>query len=433
MDLPQTFFELVQHGFNAFTTIKGSLQLATVLACALLAYFTHSYWQNLISRLLGDWQSRGFIRFLMRGSERIAFPMSMLVYLVVSRFTLEQVGLNVVVLDVFTPLLLSLAAIKFIVYTLRRGFSPGPALRAWEGVIGLSIWCVVALHLIGWLPDVLSALDGLAVNLGDSKFSLLTLIKLVLAVLIFFVAASWLARFIDKRAAQSPHITPSMRVGMTKVSKFALYFLAIIFALNSVGIDLTSLAIFSGAIGVGIGFGLQKIFSNFISGFILLFDRSIRPGDVISIGERFGWVQALHARYVVVRDRDGVEMLIPNENLITSEVTNWSYTDRTVRIKMPVQISYADDPEFAMQLMLDCGKEHARVLQEPPAVCRLMQFADSGIELELRVWISDPESGVGNVRSDINLAIWKRFKEYNITIPFPQRDVHLISEHPVSE
>ena len=428
MDIFNTLLQWFQAWFNQFTTIKGSLQLATVIGCGVLAYFTHHSWQNLMTRLLSEWQSHAFIQFLMRGSERIAFPMSMLLYLISARFVLAQVGLNVLVLDIFTPLLLSLAAVQFIVYTLRTGFAPSPALHAWEGVISLGIWGVVALHLIGWLPDVLSALEGLAFDIGDTRFSVLTFIKLVLAVIIFFVSASWLTRLIESRMAASPYFSESMRVGVAKVSKFSLYFLAIVFALSSVGIDLTSLAIFSGAVGVGIGFGLQKIFSNFISGFILLFDRSIRPGDVINIGTRFGWVQALHARYVVVRDRDGVEVLIPNENLITSEVTNWSYSDRSVRIKLPVQISYDDDPEQAMALMLECGQNHPRVLKDPAAVCRLMNFGDNGIELELRVWIRDPEAGVGNVRSDINLAIWKQFKAHAITIPFPQRDVHLMQE-----
>jgi len=218
-----------------------------------------------------------------------------------------------------------------------------------------------------------------------------------------------------------------MRVGLTKVSKFLIYTIAFLLALKSVGIDLTTLAVFSGAIGVGIGFGLQKIFSNFISGFILLFDRSIRPGDVITVGNRFGWVQALHARYVVVRDRDGVETLIPNENLITTEVTNWSYTDRNVRLKIPVQISYRCDVELAMQQMLEAGEEHPRVLKDPAAVTRLMAFGDNGIELELRIWVRDPEAGVGSVRSDINLSIWRRFKAHGIIIPFPQRDVHIIN------
>ena len=427
MELLDKLLVLVEYWFDRFSTIQGGIQLLTVLGCGAFAALTHKRWQQFITKLVGGLEKKTFVQFMLRASNRIAFPMSMLLYLIVTRFIIEQFGVNVAVLDVFTPLLLSMAAITLSIYILRTGFTPSPALRAWEGFISLSIWGLVALHLIGWLPDVIQGLDDLAINFGDSRFSMLSLLKLIIAIIVFIVMANWLTRLIESRARRSPHINPSMRVMLSKISKFALYGLAVLFALKSVGIDLTTFAVFSGAIGVGIGFGLQKIFSNFISGFILLFDRSIRPGDVISIGDRFGWVQSLHARYVVVKDRDGVETLIPNENLITSEVINWSYSDRAVRQRIPVQISYADDPEVAMALLLDATKDKPRVLKSPEAAARFLGFGDNGIELELRVWINDPESGVANVISDINLSIWKSFKENNISIPFPQRDIHIVS------
>ncbi|MGD2161353.1 MAG: mechanosensitive ion channel, partial [Gammaproteobacteria bacterium] len=328
--------------------------------------------------------------------------------------------------DIFTPLLLSLAGIKLGVYILRAGFTPSPALRAWENVFSLSVWSILAVHLLGWLPDIVKAMDEFAFTFGETRISVLSFFQLTVSIIIFIVLANWLTRFIEARTRRSQYLNPSMRVVLTKTSKFVIYGLAILFALKAVGIDFTAFAVFSGAVGVGIGFGLQKIFSNFISGFILIFDRSIRPGDVITIGNRFGWVQELNARYVVVRDRDGVEALIPNENLITSEVTNWSYSDRSVRQRLPVSISYHDDPELAMKLMVESAEEHPRALKSPEPVARLLRFGDNGIELELRIWIIDPENGIANVTSDINLAFWKRFKEHNITIPFPQRDVHLL-------
>ena len=428
MELIQKLLTLIEYWFDRFATIQGGIQLITVIGCGALAALTHNKWQSFITRLLGDLEKQNFVQFLLRGSNRIAFPVSMLLYLLVTRFIIEQFGVNVAVLDVFTPLLLSMAAITLSIYILRTGFSPSPALRAWEGFISLSIWGLVALHLIGWLPDVVQALDSLAINFGGSRFSMLSILQLLTSVIFFIVMASWLTRLIDSQASRSPHINPSMRVMLTKISKFSLYGLAVLLALKSVGIDLTAFAVFSGAIGVGIGFGLQKIFSNFISGFILLFDHSIKPGDVISIGDRFGWVQSLHARYVVVKDRDGVETLIPNENLITSEVTNWSYSDRAVRQRIPIQISYSDDPEFAMKLLIAATEDKPRVLKSPEVAARLIGFGDNGIDLELRVWINDPESGVANVVSDVNLSIWKSFKENNITIPFPQRDVRILSD-----
>ena len=426
MEHLENLYHFLLKQIQEFSTIQGGLQVADVLLCAALAALTHKHWQKFITRLVGGFEKQGFIQFLLRGTNRIAFPMSMLLYLILTRFLLDQFGVNTAVLDIFTPLLLSLAGIKLGVYILRTGFTPSPALRAWENVFSLTVWGVLALHLLGWLPEVVKAMDEFGFTFGEARFSILSLIELTISIIIFIVLARWLSHFIEKRARGSQYLNPSMRVVLTKTSKFMVYGLAILFALNIVGIDFTAFAVFSGAVGVGIGFGLQKIFSNFISGFILIFDRSIKPGDVITIGNRFGWVQELNARYVVVRDRDGVESLIPNENLITSEVTNWSYSDRSVRQRMPVSISYRDDPELAMKLMVESALECPRVLMTPEPVARLLRFGNDGIELELRVWIEDPENGVANVTSDVNLAIWKRFKEHAITIPFPQRDVHLV-------
>jgi small-conductance mechanosensitive channel len=426
MELLETLYYFALKWIKEFSTIQGGLQLVTVLGCGALAALTHNRWQQFITRLVGDLEQQGFVRFMLRATNRIAFPMSMLLYLILTRFLLDQFGINTAVLDIFTPLLLSLAGIKLGVYILRAGFTPSPALRAWENVFSLLVWGVLALHLLGWLPDVIKAMDEFAFTFGETRISVLSLIQLTTSIIIFIVLANWLTRLIESRTRRSQYLNPSMRVVLTKTSKFVIYGLAILFALKAVGIDFTAFAVFSGAVGVGIGFGLQKIFSNFISGFILIFDRSIKPGDVITIGNRFGWVQELNARYVVVRDRDGVEALIPNENLITTEVTNWSYSDRSVRQRLPVSISYHDDPELAMKLMVDSALEQPRVLMTPEPVARLLRFGDNGIELELRIWIEDPENGIANVVSDINLAFWKKFKEHGITIPFPQRDVHIL-------
>ncbi len=428
MDLIDKFLPQIQSWIEQFTTVESGIQLLTVVGCGILAAFTYKRWQKYIAKLLDGSEDKKLIEFVLRATNRIAFPVSMLLYLLITRLIIEQFDIDATVLNILKPLLLSMAAISLSIYVLRTGFTPSPALKAWESFISLSIWGMVALHLIGWLPEIIQSLDDLAINFGDSRISILSLLKLIIAIVFFIVVANWITRFIETRARRSPYINPSMRVMMSKISKFTLYGLAFIFALKSVGINLTAFAVFSGAIGVGIGFGLQKIFSNFISGFILLFDRSIKPGDVISIGDRFGWVQSLNARYVVIRDRDGVETLIPNENLITSEVTNWSYSDRAVRQRIPVQISYDNDPEQAMQILLDAAKDKPRVLTKPEPAARLLSFGDNGIDLELRIWINDPEEGVANVVSDVNLAIWKKFKEHNISIPFPQRDVRIISD-----
>jgi len=372
-------------------------------------------------------------RLAARGSERIIFPLTVFLLVGFVRSIAASYKIHTPLLDVVLPLSLSLAIVRVSIYILRRSFAPSPAIRAWEGVISLVVWSVVALYLLGWLTPVEQALDQVAFKVGTARFSLLSIIKLGLVLAIFVTAANWVSRQLEGMTSKSTQMSSGMRVGLIKFTKVVLYTVAVLVSLDSVGIDLTTLAVFGGALGVGLGFGLQRIASNFISGFILLFDRSIKPGDVISIGTRFGWVQELHARYIVVRDRDGVETLIPNENLITSEVINWSYSDRLVRMKIPVQISYACDPEAAMQLMVDAGKENDRVLKDPEPQARIIEFGDNGVGLELRVWFTDPKEGMGNLKSDIYLSIWKKFKTAGIAIPYPQRDVHIVSQPGASQ
>ncbi|TVP93574.1 MAG: mechanosensitive ion channel protein MscS [Pseudomonadaceae bacterium] len=341
--------------------------------------------------------------------------------------------LSTQLLDLAIPLLMSMAGIRLLVYLLRKGFPVTPALKAWENLISYSIWTLVALHLLGILPPILQLLDNLAIEFGDSRISLLYVIKLMLLVALMMTLAFWLSALLDRRLRQSRYVPPGLQVAMAKFSRFFLLTLAVLLSLNLVGIDLTTLTVFGGALGVGLGFGLQRITSNFISGFILILDRSIKPGDVVTIGENFGWVQELRARYIVVRNRDGVDTLIPNENVITNDVVNWSYADRNIRLRIPVQISYDDDPEQAMALMQEAASKIPRVLTDPMPGVQLTEFADSGIALELRVWINDPQAGVGSVRSAINLEIWRAFKQASITIPYPQRDLHIKTPLPRQE
>lgn len=368
------------------------------------------------------------VRYMaLRTLQRILLPVSMLLGVLAGRALLLYQGNPVKLLDLAVPLLASLASIRTLVYLLRKTFRPGPMVKAWENLIATSVWIVVALHLLGWLPGVLDALDGVAMQVGGSRISLLAGLKLLLAVALLWLLARWLGRLIEHRISRAEYVSPSMQVALAKLSKVILLVLTFLLALDAVGINLTALTVFGGALGVGLGFGLQRIASNFISGFIVLFDRSIRPGDVITIGEKIGWVQELRARYVVVKDRDGVERLIPNEMLITNEVINWSFSDRNVRLKVPVTISYDNDPERALALMRDAATVNPRVLADPEPATRLIAFGDNGIVLELRVWIADPQAGMASVRSDINLAIWRAFKEAGIVIPYPQRDLHIRS------
>lgn len=401
-------------------------QLGIIATALLLAYFiTRQVTRYLALKTTGDIKS--IKRLTLRTMQRVVFPISALLLVLLGRGILHGLSLPAQFLNVAVPLLLSLASIRLLIYILRKGFTPSPLLKAWENIVSTTIWLVVALYLLDWLPIVTANLDSVGFNLGKNHISLLSVINFILLVALFFTLAVWISSNIERRMQHSKNLNASLKVALAKLIKVAFITFAILIALDTAGIDLTALAVFGGALGVGLGFGLQRITSNFISGFILLFDKSIKPGDVISIGDKFGWVRELRARYIVVTDRDGVDTLIPNENLVTTDVINWSYQDKNVRLKAPISISYHDDPEQAMQLMIEAAKETPRVLLDPPPVARLMRFGDNGIEMECRIWINDPQMGVNNVRSDLNLNIWKRLRAASITIPYPQRDIYIKS------
>jgi small-conductance mechanosensitive channel len=284
----------------------------------------------------------------------------------------------------------------------------------------------------GFFHALEATLNSIDLLPGDGEFTLWVLLKSLVVITLFLLMATLIARFIERRVMKMQGLAMSTRIGISKFSHFFLVGFAALLGVNAAGVDLTALTVLTGAMGLGLGFGLQAIASNFVSGFVLLMDKSIKPGDVISFTgttgtstENFGWVEELRGRYVVVRDRDGVATLVPNQNLIVNPVINWSYSDPRVRLKLPVRISYQDDPELALRLLVEAAHEVERVLREPAPVSRLMHFSDSGIDLELRFWIADPQAGVNNVRSDVNRAIWRMFQKHAITIPVAQHDVRM--------
>jgi len=407
-------------------------QIGVIILALVLASFISRHWTQRLAVLSTGEDVRSIKKLTLRTIQRLVFPISALLTVLLGKGILHGLGLPAQFLDIVITLLLSLATIRLIIYILRKGFTPSPLLKAWENIVSTTIWVVVALYLLDWLPLITKNLDSVGFAVGQGRITLLSVINFILLVALFFTFAVWISSSIERRLHESKTLNASVKVALTKLVKMVFIILAIVIALDTAGIDLTALTIFGGALGVGLGFGLQRITSNFISGFILLFDKSIKPGDVISIGDKFGWVQELRARYIVVRDRDGVDTLIPNENLITTEVINWSYKDTNVRLKAPISISYRDDPEQAMQLMVEAALATDRVLKDPPPVARLLNFGDNGIELECRIWINDPQVGINNVRSDLNLNMWKKLKEAGITIPFPQRDVY-IKSMPVTD
>jgi len=277
----------------------------------------------------------------------------------------------------------------------------------------------------------MALLDGMAIKAGEVRISMLGLIKAAIMLAILLWGASALSRLMEKWLGKAAALTPSAQVLFGKLFKIGLLTVAVIVGLESVGIDLTAFAVFSGALGLGIGFGLQKVFANLVSGVILLLDRSVKPGDVIAIGGTYGWINTLGARYVSVVTRDGVEHLIPNEELISQKVENWSYSHRRVRLRMPIGVAYESDVPKAMELAVAAAEGQDRVLGNPGPVCQLLGFGDNAVDLELRAWIQDPQNGVANVKSKILLNVWDLYQENGIDFPYPQRDLHIRGAVPV--
>ncbi|HUG03090.1 MAG TPA: mechanosensitive ion channel domain-containing protein [Steroidobacteraceae bacterium] len=362
---------------------------------------------------------------LMTLGSRIAFPLLLGLVTLIAAAIMRRYAIPQAVLSLVATLALAFALIHLVVDLLKRVLRPGPLLIAAERLITWVIWAVVAMYLFGWLEHAAAALDSIAIPMGDKRYSLLDALSAIVTLLVFLVIGGYLGTLATRGIMRAQQVTIGLRVGIAKFLRFFLVLLAGLLGLNAIGIDLAALTVFGGALGIGLGFGLQRIAANFVSGFILIADRSIRQGDVITIGDRFGVVKELRARYIVVRDRDGVDTLIPNENVISTDVVNWSYGDRAIRLKLSVQISYKDKPRQALELLLEAAARHPRVLKNPAPASRVMSFADSGIALELRFWILDPEDGVNNVRSDLHLEIWDLFEREGITIPYPQRDLHL--------
>ncbi|MDF2365841.1 mechanosensitive ion channel domain-containing protein [Sneathiella sp.] len=302
--------------------------------------------------------------------------------------------------------------------------------KIWARLVAFCAWTVAALNILGLLTPTLVFLEDLAFNLGETRISMLGVAKAVVAGIIVFWITFGLSRFLEARIHKSKALTPSVQVLTAKLVRVGLIAAAVLIILSNSGINITAFAVFSGALGVGIGFGLQKIVSNLISGIILLLDRSIKPGDVIEVGQTYGRVNTMGARYASVITRDAMEFLIPNEDLITQQVINWSYSSKNVRLRAPIGVSYDTDIPKALKLIVGAAEEVPRVLSDPAPKCLMRGFGDSAIDLELRFWIADPEDGCRNVTSEVLVSVWQLFKKEGINVPFPQRDIRVEMVNP---
>ena len=391
--------------------------------------------------LLLAWSVNGILRaYVMRraaerwkvgigGINRVLFPLSSLIF-VYCGYLLLRHWQDVSLLKLAMTLLLAMAVIRLVVYALRYIFTPGGWVRTMEGTVASIVWLVLALHLIGVLPDILTALDGVRFTIGKGELTLLLLLQAILIILVTLFGALWISRLIENRLMGAEQINMNVRVVLSKLVRIFFSLIALLFALSAVGLDITLLSVFGGALGVGLGFGLQKIASNYASGFILLLDDSIHIGDIVTVDTHYGIVSELRSRYMVLRKLDNTEVIIPNETLVSNVMVNHSMTDRKVRVQLSLQVSYQTDLELAMRLMLEAATTQERVLRDPAPNALLRAFGDSGIDLVMNIWISDPENGTASLQSEINLDIWRAFKKHNVSIPYPQREIRILSSEP---
>ena len=357
----------------------------------------------------------------------MAFPLVALALVVVLRRVLEDLEVpHLSLLALAAPLLTCWALARLLVYLLRCVMPNGEWLSRFERWLSFAIWGAVVLHLSGLAQPLIAALEHVSFGVGKQEFNLWLLINGLLTVSATLLLALWFASLIENRLLAASNLDGNLREVLARVAKAVLTLVALLGSLSLVGIDVTALSVFSGALAVGLGFGLQKIASNYVSGFIILLDRSIRLGNLVAVDDKTtGTVSQITTRYTVIRMLSGTDVIVPNEYLVNNIVRNLSFADTRVRVALAVQVGYDTDLDLAMRLMVDAAREQPRVLADPEPGALLLDFADSGINLEVGFWVADPENGTGGVRSDIGRAILQAFRTHGIEIPFPQRELRV--------
>lgn len=395
-------------------------QLAVIVASLMVAWIVNKLLVREIMKNAPETWKVG-----VGGIKRVVFPLSALALITAGRLILghwQHIG----ALKLAATLLAAMAAIRLAVYLLRYIFAPSGWVRTTENLIVSVIWAIVALHLSGLLPDVVALLEETSFSVGKNEISLLLIFQAIVTAALTLVATLWIGRLLENRLMRAEQIELNLRVVLSKLLRILLIVVGVLVALSAIGFDITLLSVFGGALGVGLGFGLQKIASNYLSGFIILLDHSLHMGDVLTVDGHYGVVHQLRGRYLVLRKLDGTEVVIPNDTLISSTVINHSYSDRNARVLMPIQVSYDSPLDKAMQIIKAVAVDHPRVLQTPAPDVQVNGLGESGIDLQLAVWVDDPEEGFGSLKSSLYLKILAGFKAGGISIPFPQREIRVL-------
>lgn len=404
--------------FTTANIVYTAMQIPAVVATGFAAWWVHDFIHPLLLRRIERSSANTFSQMMLHRLASLVLPLLWLLGLafamgLAARFSwpynLVRVALNLVA--AWTTIWVASIAVR----------NP-----LWSKAIVVSAYAIAVLNILHLLTPTLDFLDSLSVTFGNLRVSILTVLRGMVSLAVLLWVAMLISGVLERRIQKLPNFTPSVQVLIGKLFKATVITIAVVVSLAGVGIDLTAIAVFSGAVGVGIGFGLQKVVSNLISGIIVLMDRSIKPGDIIQIGETYGWVSSLGARYVSIETRDGTEFLIPNEDVVTKQVTNWTHRNDLVRLKAKVPVSFKADVPRALELMTTAAAKSARVLHEPQPTALMLGFGDHAILLELRFWIKDAQNGVRNVTSEILLETLQLFHQHGVEIPLPQRDVHVL-------
>jgi small-conductance mechanosensitive channel len=415
----EEYFNLIiNHIKNNLFIVSNLIELIILAVIIAASYFLSLLLNNKIEKLLMRIKA-------LRESKRkriinkLLFPFLLMIFIWTYFIIATAFSLPSVIINIFG----NLVTAWFIVKTITMFFPRNKMFR----FLSIIIWIIAALRILNIYEETVNFLDGLAFTSGNLRISVLLITKVIIIFSILFWLSGKISRIVSRRINKSSDLTPSVKVLLNKITKILIYTSAGLFTLSAVGVNLSAFAFLGGAVGVGIGFGLQKIVSNFISGIIILADKSIKPGDIVEIGSVYGWVKNLDTRFASIVTRSGKEYLIPNEDFITKEVINWSYSDDLVRVDAEVGVSYNSDLRLVEKLILESAKEKKRILTSPEPTCILLGFGDSSVNFELHFWISDPRNGIPNIRSEVLFSIWDSFQEHGIEIPFPQRDYHLKS------
>lgn len=402
-------------------TFESVYELAVIAGTLFVALLFRARVARFFQKLSTQRDLGAALQRLIRTVSSVSFPVTWSVLLSISIAAFEGYGLPIG----FMRLVISLL-VAFIVIRTVSIFIPS---AYWSRVFSWVAWTAAALNAVGFLDIVIEFLRRTGLSVGPVNITAWALVKGVMLVALLIWGGTLLTGLVERRLQKMHHLSSAVRLLIVRIMRMVLIILAVVIALTAIGVDLTVFAVFSGALGIGIGLGLQRTVGNLFASYTLLADQSIKPGDVIEVetanGPTYGQVIKMTNRYVSVRTRDGTETLIPNEMLISNPVTNWTHSDKITRRRLPVGIAYDADVTLAMKLCIDAADETDRVLKQPAPKCLMREFGDSSINIELRFWINDPENGVANVTSDVMLKVWSKFQTHKVEVPFPQRDVNI--------